>query len=64
MPEITRRSSTRRAPGWFFGRRGSIAAHCSSVSQNSMLVIASAAPPSRRNHDLPTAIKHVIGFGA
>ncbi len=34
-PEITRRSSTRRAPGWFFGRCGSIAAHASSDNQNS-----------------------------
>jgi hypothetical protein len=34
MPEITRRSSTRRAPGWFFGKCGSIAAHASSDNQN------------------------------
>lgn len=34
MPEITRRSSTRRAPGWFFGRCGSIAAHAASDNQN------------------------------
>src|SRR5690606_35206348 len=34
MPEITLRSSTRRAPGWFFGRWGSIARHASSDSQN------------------------------
>jgi hypothetical protein len=34
MPEITRRSSTRRAPGWFFGKCGAIAAHPSSDSQN------------------------------
>jgi hypothetical protein len=35
MPEITRRSSTLRAPGWFFGRCGSIRAQASSGSQNS-----------------------------
>jgi hypothetical protein len=35
MPKITRRSSTRRAPGWFCGRCGAITAHASSDSQNS-----------------------------
>jgi hypothetical protein len=35
MPEITRRSSTRRAPGWFFGKCGSIAAYASFDTQNS-----------------------------
>lgn len=34
MPDRTRQSPTRRAPGWFFGRCGSITAHGSSVSQN------------------------------
>ena len=34
MPEITLRSSTRRAPGWFFGKCGSIAAYASSDNQN------------------------------
>ena len=33
MPEITRRSSTRRAPGWFFGNCSSIAAHAASDRQ-------------------------------
>jgi hypothetical protein len=37
MPEITRRSSTRLAPGWFLGRCGSIAAHASSDNQNSAM---------------------------
>jgi hypothetical protein len=37
MPEITRRSSTRLAPGWFFGKCGSIAAHASSDNQNSAM---------------------------
>jgi len=45
MPEITRRSSCRRAPGWFFGISGSIAAHCSSDNQNSAM-LASVAPQS------------------
>src|SRR5690606_11188733 len=34
IPLITRRSSTRRAPGWFIGNRGSMAAQASSESQN------------------------------
>ena len=37
MPEITRRSSTRRAPGWFLGRWGSIAVQASSDNQNSAM---------------------------
>ncbi len=43
MPEITRRSSTLRAPGWFLGRCGSTAAHCSLDSQNSAPTLASIA---------------------
>jgi hypothetical protein len=34
MPLMTLRSSTRRAPGWFFGKSGSIAAQARSESQN------------------------------
>jgi hypothetical protein len=34
MREITHRSSTCHAPGWFFGKCGSIAHHASSDSQN------------------------------
>jgi hypothetical protein len=34
MPLITRRSSTLWAPDWFFGKSGSIAAHCRSDNQN------------------------------
>ena len=37
MSEITRRLSTRRAPGWFFGRYGLIAAHASFDNQKSAL---------------------------
>lgn len=33
-PLMTRRSSTRRAPGWFFGKRGSMADQASSDDQN------------------------------
>jgi hypothetical protein len=39
IPLITRRSSTRRARGRFFGRNKSIAAHCASLSQNSFAII-------------------------
>ena len=39
MPLITRRSSTRRAPGWFFGNCGSIAAQASSLNQNKCPII-------------------------
>jgi hypothetical protein len=41
MPLITRRSSTRRAPGWFLGKHGSIADHASSLNQKSVLILAS-----------------------
>jgi hypothetical protein len=34
MPLITRRLSTRRGPVWTIGRCGSIAAYCTSLSQN------------------------------
>jgi hypothetical protein len=61
MPEITRLWSTRLAPGWFFGRCGSIAAHCSSLNQNSAL-IATSMTVATPNHDLPTSIKLLIGF--
>ena len=41
MPLITRRSSTRRAPGWFLGSKGSIAAQARSESQNPLDIITS-----------------------
>lgn len=49
MPLITRRSSTRRAPGWFFGICGAIAAQASSLSQKSVLNIASLVLENERN---------------
>ena len=62
MPEMTQRSSTRRAPGWFVGRCGTIAAHCVSDNQNKALMIppADGASESRSLYDL----KRLIGFGA
>jgi hypothetical protein len=38
MPEMTRRSSTRRAPGWFFGKCGSIADQASSDNQTTIAI--------------------------
>jgi hypothetical protein len=35
IPLMTRRSSTRRAPGWFCGKSGSIAAQARSDNQKS-----------------------------
>lgn len=66
MPEITRRSSTRRAPGWFFGRWGSIAAHALSDSQNNErdisgnLLLQWRLPESM----LPLIFKRLIEFTA
>jgi hypothetical protein len=51
MPEITRRSSTRLAPGWFTGMNGSSTVHCSSVSQNRSAIAASAHPKRRPERD-------------
>jgi hypothetical protein len=48
MPEITLRSSTRRAPGWFFGKCGSIAVHASSDNQNNERDIPNSLLPQRR----------------
>lgn len=39
QPLITRRSSTRCAPGWLFGKSGSITAPCRSDNQNSPAMI-------------------------
>jgi hypothetical protein len=39
MPLITRRSSTRRAPGLFLGNSGSIAAQARSSSQYSSVIV-------------------------
>jgi len=65
MPEITRRSSTRRAPGWFFGKCGSIAAHASSDNQNNERDIPNSLLPQRGPPEsMCTQIfKRLIGFG-
>jgi hypothetical protein len=44
MPEITRRSSTRRAPHRPLGSNGSIRAHSASLNQVSRLAIIASAP--------------------
>jgi hypothetical protein len=49
MPLMTRRSSTRRAPGWFLGSSGSIAAHVASSSQYSAAIVSIQAAPVSLN---------------
>jgi len=44
MPEITRRSSTRRAPHRPLGSNGSIRAHSVSLNQVSCLAIIASVP--------------------
>jgi len=63
MPEITRRSSTRRSPGWFFGKCGSIADHASSDNQNNDP--AMPEPPSTGDplNQHGAEIKPLIEFG-
>src|SRR5690606_2415672 len=65
MPEITLRSSTRRAPGWLFGRWGSVARHASSESQNHERdVCNSLLPPWSPPESMYTPIfKRLIEFG-
>jgi hypothetical protein len=64
MPEITRRSSTRRAPGWFFGKCGSIAVHASSDNQNNERDISKGLLLQRRPSESMHApiFKRLIGF--
>jgi hypothetical protein len=50
MPLMTRRSSVLRAPGWFFGRSGSITAHCGSLNQNSFAMTQPRFDNQRLNH--------------
>ena len=62
MPEMTRRSSTRRGPGWFVGRCGTIAAHCVSDNQNKALMIP--PPDGASESQFPYDLNWLIGFGA
>src|SRR5208282_5367365 len=48
MPLMTRRSSARSTPRTSVGNCGSIRAHCSSLSQNSFLLIN--LPPNTNHH--------------
>ena len=64
MPEITRRSSTRRAPGWFFGKCGSIAAQAASDNQNIDPAITQASHRGRPPESTQRSrIKQMIEFG-
>ena len=62
MPLMTRRSSSRRAPGWFVGMNGSITAHCSSENQNKSAITASAPLANDTETRLPHQIKPLIRF--
>ena len=62
MPEIVRRSSTRRAPGRFFGMNGSITAHCVSENQNKSAIALSRYPPRSNESDSRTPRNNLIGF--
>ena len=62
MPEITRRSWIRRAPGRFVGMIGPITAPCSSLSQNRS-AIATSAPLEGSRIRSGCLHKSSIGFG-
>src|SRR6185312_5461885 len=48
MPLITRRSSTRSLPRTSVGKCGSILCHCSSLSQNKLLLMIPRSPPAEK----------------
>src|SRR5260221_11110806 len=50
MPLITRRSSTRSLPRTSIGKNGLIFCHCSSLSQNKLLLMMIPRSPSAENH--------------
>lgn len=56
IPLITRRSSTRRGPVWTIGRRGSIAAHCTSFSQNKRDTVHLPPFGGKNHHNAFTSI--------
>jgi len=60
MPEIIRRSSTRRAPGWFFSKCGSIAFQASSGNQNNAIYRLHRHTLCKSGGPLP--INSLIGF--
>ncbi|MCW6533155.1 hypothetical protein NED98_23200, partial [Sphingomonas sp. MMSM20] len=62
MPEITRRSSTRRAPHRPFGNNGSIRAHSASLNQVSWLAITASAS-SRSFESAKSLNRKLIEYG-
>ncbi|MDT8351028.1 hypothetical protein HVPorG_05038 (plasmid) [Roseomonas mucosa] len=62
MPLSTRRSSTRRAPGWFLGMNGSITAHSPSENQNRPAKTTSVPRTNNTESRLPRQIKSLIEF--
>lgn len=51
LPLITRRSSTRRAPGWFCGSRGASTAHASSSNPYRPVMTLSSKAFPLGSHD-------------
>ena len=64
MPLMTRRSSTRRAPGWFFGKSGPIAAQARSESQNPADIAHLPYAIMESESEIKLHINRLIGFGA
>ena len=62
IPLITRRSSTRRAPGWFVGKCGLIAARARSESQNPADIARLPRSTARRESDDEQQISRLIGY--
>jgi hypothetical protein len=62
MPEIVRRSSTRRAPGWFVGMNGSITAHCASDNQNRPVISTSSLTAGATESDSLSLRNTLIEF--
>jgi hypothetical protein len=63
MPEITRRSSTRRAPHLPLGSNGSIRAHSASLNQVSCRAI-NASTTSRSLESAQSLTRKLIEYGA
>lgn len=64
IPEITRRSFTRRAPGWSRGMNGPSTAHCASDCQNSSTIAHRRLRLQRRRseRDYQGSRKYLIEF--
>jgi len=63
MPLITRRSSTRRAPGRFLGSNGSTLAHCASFNQKPLFMIHAPLFSSLNHRYINTSMAGSTGQG-